>query len=90
MPYYADRFVYVGHGPETLDYENKYQKVNDFYADRYSTKEIKGFLAKKRINYVFYSDLEKNIGKFDPEKYDFLEKVYENKGAKIYKFKTEK
>lgn len=34
------------------------------------------FLKKEKINYVFYSEEERGLGNFNPEKYNFLKEVY--------------
>ncbi len=87
IPYYADRFVYVGHGPMTINFEEKFKESENFYSGNFSVNEVSDFLKNRKINYVFYSDEEKRMGKFNPEQYDFLEKVYQNGGAEIYKVK---
>lgn len=89
VPYYADRTVYLGFRPFTIDIDEKIKKASDFYSGiSYSQDEMNVFLKKERINYVFYSDQEKTNG-FNPDKYSFLKKVYENGDAAIYVFIAE-
>lgn len=76
IPAYANRTVYIGHGPMTIDLEDKLKKVEDFYSEKYSPGEMLEFLKKENINYVFYSDEEKKLGNLNPENYDFLKEVY--------------
>lgn len=76
IPYYANRAVYIGHGPMTIDLEDKLKKVEDFYSEKYSPGEMLEFLKKENINYVFYSDEEKKLGNLNPENYDFLKEAY--------------
>ena len=87
IPYYANRFVYVGHGPMTINLEEKMKKGENFYSGKLLTDDVYNFLKKEKIDYVFYSEEEKKMGKFNPKQYDFLEKVYQNNEAEIYKVK---
>lgn len=93
IPYFADRMVYVGHGPMTIDVNEKLKNTENFYARKYSTKEAYEFLKKEKIDYVFYSEQEKlseygeKLDYFDLEEYSFLEIVYQNEKVKIYKIK---
>lgn len=88
MPYYANRAVYIGHWAATVDIAQKRQKTKDFYLGIYFPEEVYSFLKKEKINYVFFSEEEKATDGFYPEKYSFLEKVYQNDTAAIYKFKN--
>lgn len=93
IPYFAGKFVYTGHCPMTINANEKLEKAENFYSNKYSPSEAFVFLKKERINYVFYSDEEKKseggkvLGYFDPENYSFLKKVYQNEKVSIYKFK---
>ncbi|MBI3384677.1 hypothetical protein HY030_00610 [Candidatus Gottesmanbacteria bacterium] len=82
---YAGRFVYIGHGSQTVRYYNeKLPKVKQFYAGLIGEKEVKVFLAENRIKYVFYGPEEKRFGDY-PIKAEFLKRVFENKDVLIYK-----
>lgn len=84
IPYLARRFVYVGHGPETLNLNEKMKKVNKFYKAEYSLLEMEEFLRTEKINYIFYSDYEKISDNFTPDTYLFLKKVYDRDGVQIF------
>jgi hypothetical protein len=91
IPYFADRMVYIGHGPMTLRVNDKLKEMEDFYSGKYSSADAYTFLKDKKINYVFYSDNETRsmdevpLGPFNPDSYSFLKKVYQNKTASIYR-----
>lgn len=76
IPYYADRYVYAGHGPMTINLSEKLGNIESFYSGTKTPEELLGFLQREKINYVFYSEIERQMGNFDPEKYTFLKKVY--------------
>lgn len=82
IPYFADRMVYVGHGPMTINFTEKIKETEDFYSGKYSSNTMYDFLKNNRINYVFYSEEEKKsedgkqLDYFNPENYSFLKKVY--------------
>ncbi len=79
------RFVYIGHGVETLFFESKLGHMVWFYAtNNFDRKKIK-FLKQNRITYVFYSPNEKGIGKFKPGEKSYLKKVFQRGETEIYK-----
>ncbi len=92
IPYYADRMVYVGHNPMTIDANKKLEIAENFYSGKYSSGEMIEFLKKEKIDYIFYSEEEKisvdgiELDHFNPDDYNFLKKIYQNGNAKIYKF----
>lgn len=86
IPAYANRSVYIGHNPLTIDFEGKIKKSKDFYSNRYSPGEMSEFLKNENINYVFYSNEEKKLGNIDLEQYSFLNKIYCNETVRIYEF----
>ena len=70
--------VFSGHPIETLNPNYKYND-ND-------SKNIQ-FLKENNISYVFYSDAEKKLGSFNPDEKDYLTKVFEENGTKVYLIK---
>lgn len=88
MPYYANRMTYIGHGLMTIDFEKKAEKVQNFYAAKYSQTAMTEFLKENGIDYIFFSDEEKKIGnsQFNPAELYFLKNIYQNDKVIIYKF----
>ncbi|MCD4705513.1 hypothetical protein K8R61_00340, partial [bacterium] len=85
LPGIATKKVYAGHWAETTNFEYKANKIIWFFITNKSDEQKKEFLKNSRIDYIFYSNLEKNIGAFNPDEKEYLEKVYDNGKVKIYK-----
>lgn len=76
--------VFVG-GNQTNQMYLKHALVNWFYFDNSQDKEKKQFLKDYNIDYLYFSPAEKEKGSFDPGSKDYLEKVYDDGWAGIYK-----
>jgi hypothetical protein len=82
---YAGRFVYVGHGSQTVHfYGEKVPLAKLFYQGGMSDFAAKEFLKQNRISLVFYGPEEKTWGDY-PAKADYFEKVFENRDVVIYR-----
>ena len=85
IPVFSFRQVYYGHWSETINAEEKLKILEDFFS-KYGIQEKKEFLDKNHINYLFWGAEEKKAaGDFDPNQENFLQKVYGNKTASVYK-----
>jgi len=61
------------------------QMMNNFF-EKYNSQERKLFLETSNINYLFFGPGEKKIANnFDPDKENFLQKVYSNNKTAVYK-----
>jgi len=95
IPYFAARTVYVGHGPMTIDVNEKEAEVEDFYSGKFSPDKAYVFLKNRKINYVFYSENEKKseegnqLGYFNPNNYPFLNNIYQTEKVSIYKVRDD-
>lgn len=87
IPFLTRRFSYIGHGPETINLKEKNEKVNTFYSNNYTKEKSQKFLKDEKINYIFYSGLEKTSSTFNPNSLDFLQKIYEKDDVEIFKIK---
>ncbi len=56
LPARTDLIAYIGHGPETLHFDDKKQQVERFYAGGLSDEERLALL--KQVDYIFYGPLE--------------------------------
>jgi hypothetical protein len=84
----AGRFIFAGHGTESLYFESKEKQVQWFYSTSAIDEKKINFLKENRIDYVYYSQKEKEFDKkniFNPEEKKYLEKVYSNSDVVIYK-----
>jgi hypothetical protein len=88
IPGIAGRKVYFGHiNVETLYYDAKLARLNWFFKNNDQDEKKLEFLKQNNINYLYFSKYEKEFGKFDPTDKDYLEKVFSNDFADIYKIK---
>jgi hypothetical protein len=85
IPGLIGRRVFLGHGIETIDFKVKIAELQDFFQDKKSEAAEKDFLIKNRINYLFYSDLERQLGSINPDAKYFLRKIYNKDGVEIFK-----
>lgn len=88
IPGIAGRKVYFGHiNVETLYYDAKLARLNWFFKNNDQDDKKLDFLKQNNINYLYFSKYEKEFGKFDPKDKNYLEKVFSNDFAVIYKVK---
>jgi hypothetical protein len=85
IPGRAGRKVYVGHAVESLFFDSKTVNMVWFYSTNRLDDKKKKFLLDNNIDYVFYSTNEKGFGDFHPEEKDYLDKVFEQGEAEIYR-----
>jgi hypothetical protein len=84
IPAYSGRRVYLGHGVETIHFWAKDAEVRWFFSQNHFAVGEKEFLNKRKINYIFYSDAEKQLGGFSPLNKNYLQPVYQNSKIGIY------
>ena len=84
IPAYAGRRVYAGHGVETPNFGQKQLEVNWFFSQNRPEEIEKKFLAKRKIDYIFYGPAEKSLGQYDPDIKSYLREVYSNSSVEIY------
>jgi hypothetical protein len=87
IPGLIGRRVYLGHGMETLNFEEKNSQVAYFFQDSANDTWKIDFLKINRIDYIYYSKREQVLGNFDPFAKNYLELVYENEAAAIFRVK---
>lgn len=87
IPAYSGQTIYVGHGVETLSFFGKQNEVEWFFQDNRDQNIELEFLNKRNIGYIYYSDLEKELGRYNPEIKPYLELIYSNSKVKIFKLK---
>ncbi len=84
IPAFGLRKVYLGHWGMTADAKTKENGVRLFFT-KYDYEQRGYFLKVNKINYVFYGQEEKKNKSFNPDRADYLEKVYQNSEIEIYK-----
>lgn len=89
LPAFTGRKVFAGHGHQTIDFFawKKTLVENWFFRDNKEDQQKAQFLIQNNISYLWYSDLEKKLGSFNPQEKSYLEKVYSNAEVEIYRVK---
>jgi hypothetical protein len=86
IPAVAGRQVYFGHNNiETLNFDSKSVYLKWFFKNNLDNNKKLNFLKKNNIKYIYYSKHEKKLGNFNPENKNYLNKIYSNDFATIYK-----
>ena len=86
IPVYSGNSVYVGHD-NTVAFEEKKEKVKEFFAGRMSAEQARIWVRETRAGYVFFGPQEREEagGIRDLRNvYPFLESVYNNALVTIY------
>lgn len=85
IPAYSGRIVWIGHGPQTIDLLEKFDRSEWFWRsdDEVTAKGV--FLETNHITYVYYGRKEKEIGSFNPANKSFLSPVFSNDLVTIYR-----
>jgi len=84
IPGLSGNVVYLGHGDQTVNRVGKEEMVDWFFSENTGQSEKYEFLKENRINYVFYSNLEKDIGSVRVDSFDFFKPVFTNNSTTIY------
>jgi hypothetical protein len=84
LPTVADVRTFVGHGPETIQSDEKREQVEIFFSE--STLDAWRLALLKRFNvtYLYYGPSERTVGDFTPETAPYLQQVYDNGSVQIY------
>lgn len=85
IPAYTLRYVYIGHGPQTLDLWRKLDEMVAFYSGDWSPSVQKDFLHRNGIDYVVVGQMERELGATGFEQKDFLETVSANDDMQVYR-----
>jgi hypothetical protein len=87
IPAYSGNFVYLGSTGETPDFNQRTEKVNDFFSGDLPEKQALKFLKTENISYIFYGPQEKENSIKDISLYTFLKAIYKSPLVIIYKVK---
>lgn len=85
IPAYTGRIVYIGHGPQTINWTKKLEIIDWFFKDDQNDEGKYKFLKENKISYLYYSEKEKEIGDYSPAKRGYLQEVFNNNEVKIYR-----
>lgn len=84
-PFWAGKTAYWGHAFETIKSEEKWKNIQWFFANNGEDEEKKLFLKQTNVKYLVWGQWEKQLGNFQPETKNYLEKIYDVDGVQIYK-----
>ncbi len=85
IPAYSGRIVWIGHGPQTINLEEKFIKSQWFWSTNDDSEARRQFLHEQKVTYVWYGEHEKKLGSYDPDSKGYLRLVYANADVKIFR-----
>ena len=88
IPAMAGNRVFLGHGFLTVNFPKKEAQLIRFFSQKNSESEKIQFLETWRIRYIFYSQMERGLGAYNPDRSNFLLPVFQNHMIKIFKVKA--
>ena len=74
----------MGHGPETINSEEKQRLVGQFFDTATSDSWRQALLAEYEIEYLFYGPNERALGNFSPVAAPYVQLVYDNGPVQLY------
>ena len=82
--------AFCAHYDFTIDCAGKNDLVSRFFDLKEDHAFRKKLLEDYEVAYIFYSDVEQGIGRFDPKDAPFLQAVHENPKVVIFKVKRDR
>ncbi|GAB4264389.1 MAG: hypothetical protein Kow0080_03380 [Candidatus Promineifilaceae bacterium] len=90
IPYLSGRKVFVGQRYETIDYQNRLELAEQFFAAETPDAWRISFLQEQPVGFVFVGRAERELGAIDWEKRPYLAQVYDNGETAVYRVLPEK
>jgi hypothetical protein len=85
LPTVANVRAFVGHGPETINSDEKRKLVKIFFDSTTTDEWRRELLQKYEVQYLYYGPAERAIGNFGPDQASYLALTYENESVQIFK-----
>jgi hypothetical protein len=88
IPAYTHLRTYIGHGPETLNANDKEPQVAAFFSDQMTSDQRQAFLTGGHIAFIFYGPVERELsaaGDTTRRWTTGLSLVYDRDGYQIYR-----
>ncbi|MBI2621413.1 MAG: hypothetical protein HYW63_02070 [Candidatus Levybacteria bacterium] len=79
--------VYLGHGTQTPNFDQKLIITASFYKGETSKKEREEFLKKESICYIYVGPQETQVLKINLDKETYIQKVFHENEISLYKLK---
>ncbi|MDX9893614.1 MAG: hypothetical protein RB292_04375 [Patescibacteria group bacterium] len=85
VPGFSGQTVYFSHPHETLFYEAKLPLVINFFSTNNQDDYKQSFLYDAGIDFVIYSEYEKQLGEFQPSTKNYLDLIVDLPKAQLYR-----
>jgi hypothetical protein len=85
IPAYSGRIVWLGHGPQTINLEEKFRTAQWFWREDGEDGEKYDLLKADRVTYVWYGEHEKLLGAYNPATKPYLKKIFSNADVTVYR-----
>lgn len=89
LPAWAPVRVVIGHGPESVNFEEIKDQVADFYSVGMDDNNRRVFLRQNNISYILWGPLERELGMWDLESAEYLEPVFWQEDYRVFQVKYE-
>lgn len=76
--------VFISSAHNTVNFYQKEAQVKLFFHDNKDDEAKTEFLKENSIDYIIYTKLEKNLGRYNPAEKDYLKNIYQNEYLTIY------
>jgi uncharacterized membrane protein len=77
LPVHAGGRAFLGHGPETVNADQKRVDVARFFDAATEDDWRRDLLQRYDVDYVFWGPVERDLGEFDPGTASYLRRVHE-------------
>ncbi len=85
IPARAGNSVFIGQRDETIHFDDKRRASEKFFAASTDDAWRANLLRQYGIAYLFYGRGERDLGQFDPARASYLQLVFSNDAAQIYR-----
>jgi hypothetical protein len=84
LPAWAPARVPLGHGPESIHFEEIKPQLASIYGNAINSSERLRWLTQFEVAYIFFGGKERTLGAWEPEQETYLLNVYQNDSVAIY------
>jgi hypothetical protein len=86
LPGLSGNKAFLSNAVMTLDFFQKRDAVDQFFASNTSDQWRADLLRKSGVDYVFYGPAERAVGEYDPRKSPLFAEVFSDQGTSIVRF----
>ena len=85
IPALTGAHAFLAHWAQTVDFYDKSEMVDAFFAKETGTDQREAILMKFGVDFIYYGPIEKSLGNFDPDSVPYLKQVYRSPLVYIYR-----